>query len=142
MFLFIIASLLAVALVAISFKRVPDYERLVLFRLGRPTGVKGPGWVFVFPSVDKVLRVEVTPPPLGKPHSKNLISMEEADKAISQNVLRKQGLTDSEVDKTSGTVAVDGIRWEAFSSGWIQSAAPVFVIGVEKLRLKITRGGE
>jgi len=140
--LFIIASLLAVALVAISFKRVPDYERLVLFRLGRPIGVKGPGWVFVLPSVDKVLRVEVTPPPVDKPHSKNLVSMEEADKAISQDVLRKQGLTDSEVDKTSGTVAVDGIRWEAFSSGWIQSAAPVFVIGVEKLRLKITRGGE
>jgi hypothetical protein len=139
---FFIASLLAVALVAISFKRVPDYERLVLFRLGRLTGVKGPGWIFVFPSVDKVLRVEVTPPPVGKSHSKNLVSMEEADKAISQGVLRKQGLTDSEVDKTSGTVTVDGIRWEAFSSGWIQSAAPVFVIGVEKLRLKITRGGE
>jgi len=140
--LFFIASLLAVALVAISFKRVPDYERLVLFRLGRLTGVKGPGWIFVFPSVDKVLRVEVTPPPVGKSHSKNLVSMEEADKAISQGVLRKPGLTDSEVDKTSGTVVVEGIRWNAFSSGWIQTAAPVFVIGVEKLRLKITRGGE
>jgi hypothetical protein len=140
--LFFIASLLAVALVAISFKRVPDYERLVLFRLGRLTGIKGPGWIFVFPSVDKVLRVEVTPPPVGKAHSKNLVSMEEADKAISQGVLRKQGLTDSEVDKTSGTVVVEGIRWNAFSSGWIQTAAPVFVIGVEKLRLKITRGGE
>lgn len=142
MILFIVATLLAFALVAISFKRVPDYERLVVFRLGRPTGVKGPGWVFVFPSVDKVLRVELTPPPVGKSHSKNLVSMEEVDKAISQGVLRKQGLTDSEVDKTSGTVVVEGTRWNAFSSGWIQSAAPVFVIGVEKLRLKITRGGE
>jgi hypothetical protein len=140
--LFIIASLLAFALVAISFKRVPDYERLVLFRLGRPIGIKGPGWIFVIPSVDKVLRVEVTPPPVGKSNSKNLVSIEEADKAISQAVLRKPGLTDSEVNKTSGTVTVDGIHWEAFSSGWIQSAAPVFVIGVEKLRLKVTRGGE
>lgn len=142
MLLFIIASLLAFALVAISFKRVPDYERLVLFRLGRPIGIKGPGWIFVIPSVDKVLRVEVTPPPVGKSNSKNLVSIEEADKAISQAVLRKPGLTDSEVNKTSGTVTVDGIHWEAFSSGWIQSAAPVFVIGVEKLRLKVTRGGE
>lgn len=142
MLLFIIASLLAVALVAISFKRVPDYERLVLFRLGRPIGIKGPGWIFVIPSVDKVLRVEITPPPVGKSNSKNLVSIEEADKAISQAILRKSGLTDSEVNKTSGVVTVDGIRWEAFSSGWIQSAAPVFVIGVEKLRLKVTRGGE
>ncbi len=105
-------------------------------------GVKGPGLVFVFPSVDKVLRVEVTPPPVGKKHSKDMISVEEADRTLAQALLKKRGLTDSEVDKSSGTVVVDGVRWEAISSGWIQSAAPVVVIGVEKLRLKITRGGE
>lgn len=142
MVLFIIATLAVVVLVAISFKRVPDYERLVLIRFGRPVGVRGPGWVFVFPTVDKLLRVETAPPPLGKAHSKGLTPMGEADRALAQSLLKKQGLTDSEVSKTGGTVVVDGIRWECISSGWIQSAAPVAVIGVEKLRLKITRVGE
>jgi hypothetical protein len=142
MVLFIIATLAVVVLVAISFKHVPDYERLVLIRFGRPVGVKGPGWVFVFPKVDKSMRVETAPPPVGKAHSKGLTPMEEADRALAQSLLKKQGLTDSEVSKAGGTVVVDGIRWECFSPGWIQSAAPVAVIGVEKLHLKIVRVGE
>jgi regulator of protease activity HflC (stomatin/prohibitin superfamily) len=142
MVLFIVATLLVIVVVYLSFKRVPDYERLVLFRMGRLAGVKGPGWVFVFPKVDKTLRVEVMSPPGDTKHSQTLVPMEDADKAVAQALLKRRGLTDTEVDKSAGTVTVDGVRWEAFSSGWIQSAAPVVVIGVEKLRLKITRVGE
>jgi regulator of protease activity HflC (stomatin/prohibitin superfamily) len=141
MLLFLIVTLILCILVYLCFKRVPDYERLVLIRMGRPIGVKGPGWVLVFPSVDKVLRVEIFPPPVGKKTSKNLVPMQEANEVLAQALLKKRGLTDTEVDKSSGFVVVDGVRWEAFSSGWIQSAAPVAVVGVENLRLKLVRVG-
>jgi regulator of protease activity HflC (stomatin/prohibitin superfamily) len=141
MVVFIIALLVVIVLLVLSFKNVPDYERLVVFRMGRPLGVKGPGWTFVFPSLDKVLRVEIYPPPVGKASSKNLVPIGEADQTLSQALLRKHGLTDTEVDKSSGFVVVDGVRWEAFSTGWIQSAAPVGVVGVENLRLKLVRVG-
>lgn len=141
MVIFVIAALAVVVLLFLSIKNVPDHERLVIFRMNRPLGVKGPGLVFVFPSVDKVMRVELYPPPVGKASSRNLVPLAEADKVLTRALLRKQGLTDTEVDKSSGFVVVDGVRWEAFSTGWIQSAAPVGVVGVENLRLKLVRMG-
>jgi regulator of protease activity HflC (stomatin/prohibitin superfamily) len=39
-------------------KIVPEYQRLVVFRLGRLVGAKGPGLVFVIPIVDRVIRVD------------------------------------------------------------------------------------
>ncbi len=41
-----------------SMKIVPEYQRLVVFRLGRLVGAKGPGLVFVIPIVDRVIRVD------------------------------------------------------------------------------------
>ncbi len=38
---------------------VPEYERLVIFRLGRVIGAKGPGIVLVLPIVDKPVRVDL-----------------------------------------------------------------------------------
>ncbi|XP_060576228.1 stomatin-like protein 1 [Ruditapes philippinarum] len=53
----------------ISIKIVSDCERLVVFRLGRLQGVKGPGITFVMPCIDNVKKVDVrmkafTVPPL------------------------------------------------------------------------------
>ena len=38
---------------------VPEYKRLVLFRLGRTQGEKGPGIVIVIPIIDKVVEVDL-----------------------------------------------------------------------------------
>jgi regulator of protease activity HflC (stomatin/prohibitin superfamily) len=38
---------------------VSEYTRLVVFRLGRITGVKGPGVVAVIPLVDRIMRVDL-----------------------------------------------------------------------------------
>jgi regulator of protease activity HflC (stomatin/prohibitin superfamily) len=38
---------------------VPEYQRLVVLRLGRAIGEKGPGIVFVFPIIDRALRVDL-----------------------------------------------------------------------------------
>ena len=43
----------------LPFRIVSEYTRLVVFRLGRMTGVKGPGVVAVLPLVDRVIRVDL-----------------------------------------------------------------------------------
>ena len=42
-----------------ALKIVPEYQRLVVFRLGRLWGAKGPGLVIVIPWIDKVLKVDL-----------------------------------------------------------------------------------
>ena len=38
---------------------VPEYQRLVVFRLGRLIGVKGPGLIILIPIIDKATRVDL-----------------------------------------------------------------------------------
>lgn len=51
--------LIAVALVATAIKILPEYQRLVVFRLGRCVGAKGPGIVILIPIVDRGVRVDL-----------------------------------------------------------------------------------
>jgi regulator of protease activity HflC (stomatin/prohibitin superfamily) len=55
--LFLIIFLLILAASAIKVLR--EYERGVIFRLGRLIGAKGPGLIFIIPGVDKLLRVSL-----------------------------------------------------------------------------------
>jgi regulator of protease activity HflC (stomatin/prohibitin superfamily) len=43
----------------LPFRIVSEYTRMVVFRLGRMTGVKGPGVVAVLPFVDRVIKVDL-----------------------------------------------------------------------------------
>ncbi|RME08451.1 MAG: SPFH/Band 7/PHB domain protein, partial [Anaerolineae bacterium] len=54
---FLILAALAVAATAI--KVVPEYQRLVIFRLGRCVGERGPGLVFLIPFIDRAVRVDL-----------------------------------------------------------------------------------
>ncbi len=42
-----------------AIKVIPEYQRLVVFRLGRLVGAKGPGMVLVIPVIDRVVRVDM-----------------------------------------------------------------------------------
>jgi len=55
--LFIIIVGLMVAASAVRI--LPEYERGVLFRLGRYAGTRGPGLFFIIPGVDKLIRVSL-----------------------------------------------------------------------------------
>jgi regulator of protease activity HflC (stomatin/prohibitin superfamily) len=55
--LFVIIFLLILAASAIKILR--EYERGVIFRLGRLIGAKGPGIIFIIPGVDKLLRISL-----------------------------------------------------------------------------------
>jgi regulator of protease activity HflC (stomatin/prohibitin superfamily) len=56
---FVIVVLLVIAIASI--KIVNQYERLLVFTLGRtsPNDVKGPGWVFIVPIVQRGVRVDL-----------------------------------------------------------------------------------
>ncbi len=50
---------LAVFTLATAIKIIPEYERLVVFRLGRSIGVKGPGLILLIPFIDRGVRVDL-----------------------------------------------------------------------------------
>src|SRR5437660_9336201 len=48
-----------VILLASSIRVLREYERGVIFRLGRLIGQKGPGLIFLIPIIDKMVRVDL-----------------------------------------------------------------------------------
>ncbi len=54
---FLVVFLIIIA--AASIKILREYERGVVFRLGRLIGAKGPGLIFIIPGVDKLLRISL-----------------------------------------------------------------------------------
>ena len=50
---------LALFLLILSIKIVPEYRRVVVFRLGRMIGVRGPGIVIIIPLVDRAVAVDL-----------------------------------------------------------------------------------
>jgi regulator of protease activity HflC (stomatin/prohibitin superfamily) len=55
--IFVVILLLMFAASAVRI--LPEYERGVLFRLGRLAGVRGPGLFFIIPGVDRLVRVSL-----------------------------------------------------------------------------------
>jgi regulator of protease activity HflC (stomatin/prohibitin superfamily) len=55
----IFVVLLLVMFAASAIRILPEYERGVLFRLGRLAGVRGPGLFFIIPGIDRLVRVSL-----------------------------------------------------------------------------------
>jgi regulator of protease activity HflC (stomatin/prohibitin superfamily) len=55
----VIAAAIVLLLLAASVRIVPEYERGVIFRLGRVIDAKGPGLFFLIPIVDRMRRVSL-----------------------------------------------------------------------------------
>ena len=56
---YILIAILALAFVASAIRILREYERGVIFTLGRFSGLKGPGIVFVIPLVQQMVRVDL-----------------------------------------------------------------------------------
>ncbi len=52
-------GVVVIALLASAIRIVPEYQRLVVFRLGRCVGEKGPGIVLLIPVIDRAARVDL-----------------------------------------------------------------------------------
>lgn len=52
-------ALLIIAIVASAVRIVQEYERGVIFRLGRLVGARGPGLFFIIPIIDRMMKVDL-----------------------------------------------------------------------------------
>jgi len=71
-----------IVLLANALKILPEYERGVLFRLGRLKGVRGPGLIFIIPGIDRLVRVSLRIVALDVP-SQDVISRDNATVKVS-----------------------------------------------------------
>lgn len=58
-FVFVFLVVVVALMLLVAVRIVKEYERLVVFRLGRTIGAKGPGVVFLIPFVDQPTRVDL-----------------------------------------------------------------------------------
>jgi regulator of protease activity HflC (stomatin/prohibitin superfamily) len=54
-----VLAVLGLVILAIAIRIVPEYRRLVIFRMGRCLGAKGPGLIFLIPFVDRGVPVDL-----------------------------------------------------------------------------------
>ena len=58
-FLLVVIFIVLIILLANSIRIVNEYQRLVLFRLGRCLGTRGPGFIMLIPFFDRAVRVDL-----------------------------------------------------------------------------------
>jgi len=56
---YVIIGFVVLILIPMAVKIVPEYERGVIFRLGRLVGAKGPGLFLIIPFVDRMVKVDL-----------------------------------------------------------------------------------
>ncbi len=64
----VIALIIVLAFIASAVRIVKEYERVVVFALGRLVGAKGPGVVFIIPLVNRVNKIDLRERFLEVPH--------------------------------------------------------------------------
>jgi len=67
-------AIIVIVMVASAIRVVPEYQRLVVFRLGRCIGAKGPGIVLLIPVLDKAVRVDLREQVREIPHQTSITS--------------------------------------------------------------------
>ena len=66
--IYAIVVIIAIAIIGYTIKILREYERLVVFRLGRLVGARGPGVVFILPFINRVNKVDLRERFLEVPH--------------------------------------------------------------------------
>jgi len=64
--------LIAVAFIASAIKIIPEYQRLVVFRMGRCIGAKGPGIIILIPIIDRSVRADLREQVREIPHQSSI----------------------------------------------------------------------
>lgn len=97
-FLLVLLAIFGISFLAAAIRVLAEYERIVIFRLGRLLGIKGPGLVLIIPIIDRPvrldLRVRVVDVPKQRIITKDNVSVDvdavvyyrvlDADKAVVQ----------------------------------------------------------
>src|SRR3970040_891264 len=64
--------LIVLALLVSAIRIVPEYQRLVFFRLGRCIGARGPGVVLLIPVIDRGVKVDLREQVREVPHQTSI----------------------------------------------------------------------
>jgi len=67
-----VLAILGFIFIANAIRIVPEYQRLVVFRLGRSIGAKGPGLVLLFPVIDRAVKVDLREQVREVPHQTSI----------------------------------------------------------------------
>jgi len=59
MLIFIVVGIIVLILLANAINILQEYQRAVVFRLGRFVGVRGPGFVLIIPFIERIIRVDL-----------------------------------------------------------------------------------
>jgi regulator of protease activity HflC (stomatin/prohibitin superfamily) len=112
-----------------AIKIVPEYQRLVVFRLGRCIGEKGPGIVLLIPFIDRAVRVDLREQVREIPHQTSitkdnapisidflwyykLVSPTESVLQVGNFELAAQGLATTTLRSVIGGIPLDGVLSE------------------------------
>ena len=74
-------GLIGLAIIASAIRIAQEYERLVVFRLGRCVGERGPGLVFLIPFIERAIKVDLREQVREIPHQTS-ITMDNASIAV------------------------------------------------------------
>ncbi|MGI5942770.1 MAG: slipin family protein [Pelotomaculaceae bacterium] len=55
----VVVVILLLMILTSAIKIIPEYERAVLFRLGRLVNARGPGLIFIIPVIDRIVRISL-----------------------------------------------------------------------------------
>ena len=58
-YILIVIVLFLLMILASAIKIMAEYQRIVIFRLGRLLGIKGPGLVFIIPIIDRIIKLDL-----------------------------------------------------------------------------------
>ena len=65
-------ALIVLALISSAIRIVPEYQRLVIFRLGRCVGARGPGVIILIPVVDRAVKADLREQVREIPHQNSI----------------------------------------------------------------------
>jgi regulator of protease activity HflC (stomatin/prohibitin superfamily) len=58
-YILLVILIFIILILSSSIKIMAEYQRIVIFRLGRLQGIKGPGLVFIIPIIDSIIKLDL-----------------------------------------------------------------------------------
>jgi regulator of protease activity HflC (stomatin/prohibitin superfamily) len=58
-YILVVVIIFFLLILSASIKIMAEYQRIVIFRLGRLLGIKGPGLVFIIPIIDSIIKLDL-----------------------------------------------------------------------------------
>ena len=128
-FLAILVIIIILAVLGASIKIVKEYERVVVFQLGRLRGARGPGIVFIFPVVNRLTKIDLRERYLEVPHQ-TAITKDNAPVDIDFLIYYKV------VDASQSVVQVQNFQGASVGLATTTLRAVVGDIGLDELLAK------